>query len=92
MGVFNEGGGYPDQGNTKIERCKRDYEADIARMNERRKATVALKTALEGYVDLHGAYGQNTFTLTGLYGSLALEERSIFRDIELTQEAWENDK
>uniref|UniRef100_A0A6H1ZZS1 Uncharacterized protein n=1 Tax=viral metagenome TaxID=1070528 RepID=A0A6H1ZZS1_9ZZZZ len=90
-GVFEEGGGYPDSANG-IERCKRDYEAEIAKGRQGLEVTAKLRKALDEYLEIHGHYGRETFTLPALYGSLALSERQIEKTIFQIQEAWENDK
>jgi len=92
MGVFEDsGGGYSD-GPKTLERCKRDYESEIARAKMDLDATLKLREALDGYLEIHGHHGKDTFTLPALYGSLALSEKRTSNAIVQLQEAWENDK
>ena len=91
MGVFEEGGaGYQDAQGT--EKCKRDYEAEIAKANQNLEVTAKLRKALDEYLEVHGHYGRDTFTLPGLYGSLALSEKRTEKAIFQIQEDWEGDK
>lgn len=78
-------------GQKMMERCKRDYESEIARAKERQRATQKLGEAMETYVDVIGA-GNRQFTLTSLYGALMLEERSEEKRIAELQRLWEEDK
>jgi len=91
-GVFEEGGGgYPESAKSP-ERCKRDYEAEIARANQNLEVTAKLRKTLDEYLEIHGHHGRDTFTLPSLYGSLALSEKQTAKTISQLQEAWENDK
>jgi len=90
-GVFGENGGYSD-GPKSVERCKRDYETEIARAKQDLAMTTDLREALDGYLGIHGHHGRDTFTLTSLYGALVLSEKRTVKAIYEIQEAWENDK
>uniref|UniRef100_A0A6H2A708 Uncharacterized protein n=1 Tax=viral metagenome TaxID=1070528 RepID=A0A6H2A708_9ZZZZ len=92
MGVFEEGGGYPDSAKGSVERCKRDYEAEIAKAKERQAVTLGLRNAISGYLKVYGRRDSKTFTLPALYGALVLDEEEQIIIIEALQEAWENDK
>jgi len=91
-GVFEEGGG-PDMAPLgKMEPCKRDYEAEIAKAKERQAVTVKLRNAISDYLKMYGRRDSKTFTLPALYGALVLDEEEQIIIIEALQEAWENDK
>ncbi|MFH1479774.1 MAG: hypothetical protein ABIG67_00765 [Pseudomonadota bacterium] len=90
-GVFEEGGGYPESAKG-IERCNRDYEAEIAKAQERQAVTVKLRNAISGYLKVYGRRDSKTFTLPALYGALVLDEESLAESIVALQEAWESDK
>ena len=91
MGVFDEGNYPSGQGMKASQECKRDYEAEIARIRSRAQATEKLRQAVEGYVDVNGR-GNKPFTLTELYGSLCLETRDFDKAITELQEIWEREK
>ena len=92
MGVFFEEANYPQGQQTQgIERCKRDYEAEIARLVQLKKVTDNLEKAVEEYIDLHGR-GNRQFTLTELYGSIILESMDMDKSITQLQENWEREK
>jgi len=91
MGVFEESGGYSETAKS-VERCKRDYEAEIAKAQQDLDVTAKLRKALDEYLEIHGHHGRDTFTLPSLYGSLALSEKRTEKAIFQIQKAWENDK
>lgn len=91
MGVFDEHGGEASPMMGQLEKCKRDYEAEIERFQTKQKATSSLIMAVEGYIDLNG-HGNRTFTLTELYGRLSLEMKSQGKTIVELQELWEQEK
>jgi len=92
MGVFEEGGaGYPDNAQG-TEKCKRDYEAEIAKAMERQGVTIKLRNSISGYLKVYGRRDSKTFTLPALYGALVLDEENLAESISALQEAWESDK
>ena len=92
-GVFEEGGMDSGRGSVRApERCKRDYEAEIANVKQKLEVTAKLRKALDEYLEITGHHGRDTFTLPSLYGSLALSEKQMEKAIFQIQEAWENDK
>lgn len=92
MGVFSGGNECNEaMAPMKMERCKRDYEAEIARVKNQQAASTRLARAVEEYIELNGR-GNRDFTLTSLYGALLLEIRDQDRGIGNLQEQWEQDK
>jgi len=91
-GVFEEGGAVYSESAKSPERCKRDYEAEIAKAQERQAVTMKLRNAISGYLKVYGRRDSKTFTLPALYGALVLDEEEQIIIIETLQEAWENDK
>lgn len=91
MSVFNDG----MMGESKSavqQNCRRDYEAEIARIRKRNGATSELLISLERYIGEYGRYGREQFTLPSLYGSLMLEMKAQQKLIEQIQEDWEREK
>ena len=92
MGVFQEGDyGTMSDSPKSAERCKRDYEADIASAKKLKSISKELLTAIANYIDIAGK-GEKQFTLTGLYGSLVLQDRDIDKAILRLQDQWESEK
>ena len=91
MGVFDEGNYPTGQGMKALQECKRDYEAEIARLVQLKKVTDNLEKAVEEYIGLHGR-GNRQFTLTELYGSIILESMDMDKSITQLQEIWEREK
>ena len=91
-GAFEEDGGGYSESVKSSERCKRDYEAEIAEVQERQCVTMRLRNAISDYLKVYGRRDSKTFTLPALYGGLVLDEEEQIIIIEALQEAWESDK
>ena len=86
--VFNEGPrGYSDIAKTS-EKCQRDFEGAITRLNKINKVTSDLKAAVEAYTDVVGT-GDREFTLPSLYGNLCLSNRSAEKEIDSLTAEWQ---
>jgi len=92
-GIFEEGGvKYAPDSAKGIEKCKRDYEAEIARAMEEKAVILKFRNAISAYLRIYGRRDSKTFTLPALYGALVLDEESIVEVIAVLQQAWENDQ
>ena len=91
MGVFDSDNNYTGEQIAKMDRCKRDYESEIASVRRTQLASESLMLAVDEYIDVIGR-GNKTFTLTELYGALALEGKTMTKMIAHLQELWEREK
>ena len=93
MSIFSMG---EPEGEAMMDRnkCKRDFEAEIAREKSRQQTTARLLDALHEYLDVHGSYNatRQSFNLAEMLGRLELEEKQERRNINALQEQWENEK
>jgi len=80
MSIFDGGGSEV----TKMQdQCKRDWEAEIKRLNEKNVVSFRLLDALKGYIHFYRPYGRDTekVSFPEMVGLLVLETEALEREI-----------
>lgn len=75
-----------------LQKCKRDYEAEIDRLKRKLLTSGRLLSALEDYAEFDYIHGNAQMSYSSLVGGLYIEQKAIQKSIEAIQEEWEREK
>ena len=84
MSIFDDKSSF-DSGSSKIpEQCKRDWESEIKRLNEKDVVSFRLLDSLKSYIRFYRPYfnlSTNKMSLPEMVGMLVLETEALEREI-----------
>ena len=93
MSIFDDKSSF-DSGSSKIpEQCKRDWESEIKKLNEKNVVSFRLLDSLKSYIQFYKPYIRNAdkMSLPEMVGMLVLETEALEREIANAIAQYENE-